>query len=127
MRTLLLALALPLAACHRDGPPGGSATAAAPDRCTQFVDHFFSLIEATGKLGFTERLAIAAVKSPMADECRKEGLSQAQADCMLTLKKPDELPKLDDCPALKAHPLKWLSASSDRSGPDAGTQRDGAR
>jgi hypothetical protein len=116
MRKLVILAALLALGCHRAAPqaaPGAAvdaSTPAGPDLCDQMIDHMFVLAEATGKLSFTQRMMMRGVKSQVVGQCRKEGLSQAQADCFLRVQKPEELKTIEDCPALKAHPLLWLSS-----------------
>jgi hypothetical protein len=107
-----------LAGCHREAPAPAASMAAPPttDLCEQVFDHTMSIVEATGKLGIKERLMAIAFKGKALEVCRKEGLSQAQADCLLSPKTIEALDKLDECPALKAKPLSWLKADQD---PDA--------
>jgi hypothetical protein len=126
MRKLVILAALLVSGCHHRAPPAASGTTvdagtpAGPDLCDQMIDHMFVLAEATGKLSFTQRMMMRGFKGQVVDQCRKEGLSQAQADCFLRVQKPEELQGLEDCPALKAHPLKWLSSGP----PDGGEPQE---
>jgi hypothetical protein len=122
MRKLVILVVLLASGCHRGATqvaPGAAidaSTPAGPDLCDQMIDHMFVLAEATGKLSFTQRMMMRGFKSQVVDVCRKEGISQAQADCFLHVNTPEEMKQIEDCPALKAHPLKWLSAGP----PDGG-------
>ena len=100
---LALALALALAACRRDG--------AADALCQRAVDHVFAMT-LRGPPGSEpkgdEAAAIEVIKKSVLDRCRSEGLSQAQADCILASHVPDWDDQVRACPAIVAKLPSWL-------------------
>jgi hypothetical protein len=118
MRKLVILLVLAGFGCHRSVPSVTDAGIPGPDLCSQMVEHMLGMVEASGQLSFTQRMMMRALKSKIVDQCRAEGITQAQADCFLRVKTPDQMKTLDDCAALKAHPLKWLSMHSSDGGVD---------
>ncbi|HWU90852.1 MAG TPA: hypothetical protein VN253_26485 [Kofleriaceae bacterium] len=98
-----VALALILAACR-----GGGASDAL---CQRAVDHVFAMT-LIGPPGSEpkgdEAVVIEAAKAGALDRCRREGLSQAQADCILAVHVPDWDDQVRACPAFAAKPPSWM-------------------
>lgn len=92
-------VALALAACGSKG-----------DLCSKVVAHM-----ANGPTGLPdskpsaqEQEVIDLVVKQTVDQCRKEGLSQEQADCILAAKTMQDRLLLIECPAIKAKKPEWL-------------------
>jgi hypothetical protein len=103
VRRAALALALTLAACR-----GGGASDAL---CRRAVDHVLAMTmlgppDSEPKGG--EAVAVEAIKTGVLAQCRTEGLSQAQADCILAAHVPDWDDQVRACPAVVAKPPSWL-------------------
>lgn len=102
IRMRMISLALLLAACgdHSD------------DLCARAVNHVFAMTVA-GPIGSApkgdEQKVIDQIQSATRAQCRVEGLSQAQADCILAAKPPDWDDHLRTCPAFAAKPLTWIA------------------
>jgi hypothetical protein len=98
-----VALALALAACR-----GGGASDAL---CQRAVDHVFAMT-LRGPPGSEpkggEAVAVEAIKTGVLDRCRTEGLSQAQADCILAAHVPDWDDQVRACPAVVAKQPSWI-------------------
>jgi hypothetical protein len=104
--TLLLTLAV---GCSRHASAPVAADAGPADRCGPALDHVFGVMTSDKGVGFAERMMVNAIASQAAGACRKGGLSEAQAACLLAVKTPEDIQALPDCPALKAHPIEWMS------------------
>lgn len=84
------------------------------DLCSQAVRHMIdpSMGPAGSKPGSKpskeEQQIIDFVLKLTLGQCRKEGLSRAQADCILAAKTLDQRLRLSECPAIKAHKPTWL-------------------
>lgn len=99
----LVALVSLTAACSND-----STTAPKADRCTRGVEHVFNLTLLVGKPSADEQRAMDAIKQQSLTQCRSEGLSQAQLDCILATKDIASMSNLEDCGAIKAKRPGWL-------------------
>jgi hypothetical protein len=82
-------------------------------RCEKAVQHIMlGLIptDAPGQPGAGERAIIEVVAKAGIAQCKGEGLSQAQADCILAVKgvEPSDWRKLGECPAIAARKPSWL-------------------
>lgn len=95
-------LALLVVACgdHRD------------DLCARTVNHVFALT-IDGPKGSEpkgdEQKIIDQIQSATRTQCRVEGLSQAQADCILAAQPADWDDRLRTCPAFAAKPPTWVT------------------
>mgnify|MGYP003377052147 CR=1 FL=1 len=80
------------------------------DLCSQAVRHMIdpSMGPAGSKPGKEEQQIIDVVVKITLDQCRKEGLSRGQADCILAAKTLDQRLRLIECPAIKASKPTWL-------------------
>ncbi len=83
------------------------------DACARGVDHAFALTvkQGTGTVGSPsadEQRAMDAVKQASLEQCRKEGLSQPQLDCILGATDWNAFTKLGECPAIKDKRPGWL-------------------
>lgn len=80
------------------------------DLCSQAVRHMIdpSMGPADSKPSKEEQQIIDVVAKLTLDQCRKEGLSRAQADCILAAKTLDQRLHLIECPAIKANKPTWL-------------------
>ena len=98
--------ALLFAACDRDGPP---------DLCERAVRHMaVGLIpEGADQPDEGERRIMESVTRASIHTCRKEGLSQAQADCILAVESVDDLLYLGRCPAIAKDKPTWLTVPSE--------------
>lgn len=97
----LATFALLLAACgdHAD------------DLCARTVNHVFSLTVAGPKGSEPqgdEQKMLDQIQAATRTRCRSEGLSQAQADCILAARPPDWDDHLRTCPAFAAKPPTWI-------------------
>jgi hypothetical protein len=99
MRHVVLALLLAACGDHSD------------DLCARTVNHVFSMTmdgpkgSAPGK---DEQDIIDKIQSATRTQCRVEGLSQAQADCILGAQPPDWDDRVRTCPAFAAKPPSWV-------------------
>ena len=89
---------------------GGSKT----DLCARAVEHVLGLT-VQGPVAEGERQVIAKVRTVTTAQCRSEGLSQAQADCIFATTAPDWADQLRACPAFAAKPATWVSLGPTRS------------
>ena len=115
--TLLWTLAV---GCSRHASAPVAVDAGPVDRCGPALDHVFDVMTHAEGVGFAERMVVTTIASQAASACRKGGLSEAQAACLLGVKTPEDIQALPDCPALKAHPIEWMSMG----GVDAGTKKN---
>jgi hypothetical protein len=99
----LLALVSLAAACGKDSKPNTMT-----DTCTSGVDHVFKLTSSVGTPSADEQRAMDEVKKQGLAQCRTEGLSQAQLDCILATRDVESLSKLGECPAIKSKRPSWL-------------------
>jgi hypothetical protein len=82
------------------------------DFCSQAVRRVtFELIpkDGTGQPSEDERRTMEAVVEMGIAQCRKEGLSKEQADCIMDVHTVDQMLRLGDCPAIAAKRPSWLS------------------
>ncbi len=120
MKTIFaLGLALAGLGCKKaDGDKAGDTAKA--DLCTGAVTHLMSL-QKFGNVSAEETSAIDAVVAMTIPACRAEGLSQAQAACILAahwVGKPGDAgfdplawaEQVRACPAFAAKPLSWVFA-----------------
>jgi hypothetical protein len=77
-----------------------------PDLCAGAVRHVFEL--AGGGASKDEQRVIDAVASTTLARCQQEGLSQAQADCILAARGLEWSDQLRACPAFAARPASWV-------------------
>lgn len=105
-RSFVIALlALTPAACSKD--PAG------PDPCKPAVAHVGALTLAQSvargnEPSAAEKRAMGMVNEVALDACRRDGLSQAQLDCILAATDWDKFKQLATCEAIKAKPPRWL-------------------
>jgi len=100
MRPVVLALVLAACGNHSD------------DLCARTVNHVFAMTIAAPKGSEPkgeEKDVIDQIQSATRTQCRVEGLSQAQADCILAAQPPDWDDHLRTCPAFAAKPLTWIT------------------
>jgi hypothetical protein len=102
MRIVLLGLVL--AAC------GGKSDSL----CQQAVGHVFELTMVGPKPKSDEARVIDMVKDAALSRCKSEGLSRAQADCILAAHYPDWDDQLRACPAFAAKPASWVTVRPPR-------------
>ena len=98
MRIVLLLLA-GVVACNSD----------ADVRCERGVRHVFALTVVGPKPGAEEQAVIDQIVDQTLAECRREGLSQAQLDCILAARALTDRSFLT-CPALVARKPSWIIA-----------------
>ena len=99
MRPVVLALLLVACGDHKD------------DLCARAVNHAFEMTLGGPKgsePGKDEQQIIDQVQSATRTQCRVEGLTQAQADCILAAQPPDWDDRLRTCPAFAAKPPSWV-------------------
>jgi hypothetical protein len=105
MRLLLLSMLLVACGAKSDGI------------CQQAVAHVFELTVA-GPPGSEpkaeEARVIDSVKSLALSRCRSEGLSRAQADCILAAHAPEWSDQLRACAAFAAKPPSWITVGPTR-------------
>jgi hypothetical protein len=95
----IVTIALGLGACSKsDGP------------CQRAVEHVFELTRPYHELASEkdEDKLLGSIKSATLRKCRSEGLSQAQATCILGAHLPDWDDQLRGCPAFAAKPPSWV-------------------
>ena len=80
------------------------------DLCDRTLSHLTSLMDggAQREMGTVEKAIYGLVTSGSVAQCRSEGLSQAQADCILTAKTRDQFMALGECEAIQAKKPSWL-------------------
>jgi len=83
-----------------------------PDLCTGAVRHAFEIVGAGAAKD--ERQAIDAIAGAALAKCQQEGLSQAQADCILAAHGPEWSDQLRACPAFAARPASWVTVGPSR-------------
>lgn len=97
---LELVTAVLLVACDKD-----------TSKCEQAVRHvIFGMIppDAPGQPEEGERRIMEATVRMAIATCESEGLSEAQATCILAAKSVDELLALGECPAIREKKPSWL-------------------
>ncbi|MDQ3370298.1 MAG: RCC1 domain-containing protein [Myxococcota bacterium] len=92
-----------------------------PDQCARAVDHVLALT-VQGPVASEERRAIDTIRRMTLAKCRQEGLSPAQADCIVAARGPEWADQLRTCPAFAARPSSWVMLGLDR---DARIRRHG--
>ena len=98
MRALLV-IAMFSAGCKDDSP------------CTKAVHRVFELTaspDGKSKPSAEEQKVIDEIETMSVGKCKDEGLSQAQADCLLAMKTFDDLKNVWKCPAIAAKHPSWL-------------------
>lgn len=95
--SFLAAAAAALAACRGH----------ADDNCKRAVDHLMGTI-ARGSASPEERAALDAVTQQTLAQCRKDGLADEIAACILAAHEPDFDDQLRACPAFAAKPPSWV-------------------
>ena len=101
MIKLELCLLVFVAACGSKSADG--------DLCTRGVSHVFELMsKQPGKPSSDERSAMEAVKKMSIAQCKSEGFTQPQLDCVLGATDWDKFQKLGECAAIKDRKPGWL-------------------
>lgn len=87
-----------------------SACGSKEDLCTQAVRQMLvdERMPPGAKPGREEQEIIDLVVKQTVRECRKEGLSREQANCILAAKTFEQRMRLIECPAIKAKKPTWL-------------------
>lgn len=83
-----------------------------PDPCAGAVRHAFELTSAGASKD--EQQGIDKVAATTLARCQQEGLSQAQADCILAAHGPEWGDQLRGCPAFAARPASWVRLGPSR-------------
>jgi Regulator of chromosome condensation (RCC1) repeat len=78
------------------------------DLCTKAVAHVFDLTVRGPRPAKDEAEAIDSVREAAVRQCRSEGLSQAQSDCILAAHVPNWDDQLRACAAFAAKPPSWV-------------------
>ena len=80
------------------------------DLCARATRHLTLTIASAGggAPSPAERTVMEASSSMAAAQCRAEGLTAAQADCILAVGSMEELMALETCPAIAARRPSWL-------------------
>jgi hypothetical protein len=111
--TLLLGLG-PAYGCGGKETGEGEAARTEQDRgdeddlCARATRHVMGVIEGTAPANGPERMVIDSVAVMTTGKCRAEGLSPAQADCILAVEDTDDMMRLGECPAIAANQPSWL-------------------
>jgi hypothetical protein len=82
-----------------------------PDLCQRTVDHAMSIMAGVpggGKMREEERAIASLAAAQSVATCRKEGLTQAQADCVLGVKDFEAFMAMGTCAALREKKPTWL-------------------
>ena len=92
-------------ACSKDAGP--------PDLCTPAVKHVIELTLAqsaarSGEVSSDEKAAMGMVMQSSIAQCKRDGLGQAQHDCILAATDWAGFGALGECPAIKAAKPNWL-------------------
>ncbi len=85
----------------------GCGSADKNDRCSRAVNHVFALTT-IGEVSGEEKKVIDLAISASVTRCRSEGLSEAQATCILAARGLDWDEGLRTCPAFAAKPPSWV-------------------
>lgn len=115
-------LVLLMVACNTDKPASDAdkpalsprPSVADADACTRAVLHVNELIAVESNshglppIGAVEQRAVDLAVKGSITQCRSEGLSPAQLDCVLTAKDWDGFRHVGDCPAIQARRPTWL-------------------
>jgi len=105
--SLVLALGLvAAAACGRSSEDDQPT-----DLCQSAVDHVMTLVNGgfgDAKVSASERLAMDTARSASLAKCRAEGITQAQADCILAARTFEQFMAMGTCPALRDKKPSWL-------------------
>lgn len=87
------------------------------ERCEAAVHHMndrvVSLTDSRPK--DDEQRIIDFVTKASIDQCLREGISKAQADCILSVQTMEQLMDLADCPAIAAKRPSWLRVAPSRA------------
>ena len=87
----------------------GGSKDSSDDRCTRGVSHVFELLsKQPGKPSSDERSAMEAVQKMSIAQCKSEGFTQPQLDCVLGATDWDKFQKLGECAAIKDRKPGWL-------------------
>ena len=79
------------------------------DQCSRAVEHVFAMTtDGPDAPKSDEQHVIDQIKSATLTQCQHEGLSQAQAECILAARPPDWDDHLRACPAYAAKPPSWI-------------------
>lgn len=103
----MLALGIPLG-CEKQ-----AATEETNDTlslCKATVNHVSDLISSVGGAsGMSEKITAKAAVHMSIVKCESEGLSQAQADCILSAKKFEQFMAIGSCEAIASKRPSWLN------------------
>jgi hypothetical protein len=88
------------------------------DDCSRAVAHVMHLAMADTASG-DERAVIDTIITATVAQCRTEGLSHEQAECILAAHVPDWDDQLRACPAFAAKPATWVILRPPPAGSDA--------
>lgn len=93
---------------------GCSGSKPGAERCDAAVDHLVELMSrADEKVAAGERAIIALVRTQSLSACREEGLSQAQADCIMGATTIEQFMALGTCRASRFAPsLRALATAA---------------
>ncbi len=81
------------------------------DLCTKTVNHLMSLMSGADQgvpMRQGERIAAGLAGAASIASCRQEGLSQAQADCILGASNTEQLMAMGSCAAIREKKPSWL-------------------
>lgn len=93
-------------------------------RCQRAVDHMVSPApDGPGAPGPEEMQIIRTVRAMALATCQREGLSKAQADCILGARTIDERLLLLRCPAIRERKPSWLRLPPPEAVDDLGRPR----
>ena len=85
-----------------------------PDLCAKTIDHMMSVASGVsdtadgGRMSLAERAFDGMVARASLATCRREGLSQQQADCILAASNFEQFMAIGACPALREKKPSWL-------------------
>jgi hypothetical protein len=83
-----------------------------PDLCEKTINHMMSVTSGAtegAKMGVAERVFDGLVAARSIATCRQEGLSQAQADCILDARNFQQIMAIGTCDALREKKPSWLT------------------
>lgn len=102
----MLALALPLG-CEKQAATG--ETNDTLSLCKATVNHVSETISSIGGAnGMSEKITAKAAVHMSIVKCESEGLSQAQADCILSAKNFEQFMAIGSCQAIVSKRPTWL-------------------
>jgi CTP:molybdopterin cytidylyltransferase MocA len=101
-----LVIALALTGCGKD------ELGARCDKAVRHVIEGVVPVEGIEQVSSGERAIMQQVVAMSIARCRSEGLSEAQAACILAVRDLDGLMTVGSCPAIRAQKPSWLIAPS---------------